>query len=79
MKTTNVKDIVTTICGVLILISGSLVAAESQGVVLPTWASSSAKIAGVVAGSVLAYFTGKNPDGTTKTSEQINAQQNPKV
>lgn len=73
----NLKDKITTICGILILVSGTIMTLNQAGIILPTWLSSIGITIGVIAGSVLAYFTGKNPDGSVKTEVQINAQQKP--
>lgn len=77
MKNSNLKDTITTICGILILASGTILTLTQSGIILPTWLHSVGIAVGVIAGSVLAYFTGKNPNGTTKTDEQISAQQKP--
>ena len=70
----NLKDTVTTICGLLIAVTGSVQVIIAMGVVLPQTVVSGSIIVGVVSMSVLGYFTGKNPDGSKKTPEQIAAQ-----
>lgn len=70
----NLKDTVTTICGILIALSGAVYAATQAGVILPPSIVQGAVLIGIVATSVLAYFTGKNPNGTKKSAEQITDQ-----
>ena len=75
----NLKDILSTICGVIIAICGAgsgLI--WLLGVTLPTWVSILAIALAGVAVIVLGLLQGKNPDGSTKTPEQINNQLNPK-
>lgn len=73
----NLKDKITTICGILILLTGTILTVEKSGIVLPLWLTNASTAIGIIAASVLAYYTGKNPDGSTKTELQINAQQKP--
>lgn len=70
----NLKDTVTTICGILIAVSGTVYTLTQAGIVLPTQVTTIATAVGIIAMAVLGYFTGKNPDGTKKTSDQIDAQ-----
>lgn len=70
----NLKDTVTTICGIIIALSGGIYAADQAGIVLSPKLVSGSVLAGILATSILAYFSGKNPNGTTKTPEQIEAQ-----
>jgi len=77
----NIKDTVATICGLVIAISGGIVLAVNTGmVVLAPVIVNYSILAGIVAGSILGFLTGKNPNGTTKTREQIKNQMgHPKV
>lgn len=68
----NLKDILTTIAGFVILLSGTLLTIGEPTISLEYLGY--CKIAGVAAASVIAYLTGKNPDGSTKSVEQINDQ-----
>lgn len=67
----NLKDTVTTICGIIIALSGGIYAADQAGIILPPKIVSFSVLAGIIATSVLAYFSGKNPNGSTKSPEQI--------
>jgi len=74
----NLKDTVTTICGVIVAISGAIFTMTQSGVVLPSQLTTAATTAGAIAVAILAYFTGKNPDGSTKSAAQIEAQNSAK-
>ena len=71
----NLKDRLTTICGILILIFGAGTGVIWQvGIELPVWLSvSSLAIAGISA-AIISYLQGKNADGTTKKPSQLEAQ-----
>ena len=73
MKTTDWKNTITSICGLVILITGSLVTAIQIGVItfLPLWTSGVCVLLGVIATSLIAWATGKNPNLTPKTARQI--------
>jgi hypothetical protein len=77
MKLSNLKDFITTICGIIILAAGIIHTVVLSGVTVAPTIVNIFTTAGIVAAAVLAYFTGKNPDGSTKTTEQITAQQKP--
>lgn len=68
----NLKDKLTTICGVAILVAGTVVAVASGGVAIPAVVAISAKTIGIIAISVMGYLSGKNSDGSEKTDKQIN-------
>ncbi len=70
----NLKDFLTTVCGGIVLICAGVVGAEKCGMVLPPKIMGIVYIAGGISGSVIAYLTGKNPNGTTKTPEQVQTQ-----
>jgi uncharacterized membrane protein len=73
-NTSNLKDILTTILGVIVVISG-IIQAYIQSLTGPIdWV----KLGGLVAIGVVAYFTGKTPAGTIKTPELVAKQNNPK-
>ncbi len=74
----NLKDKISTVCGIVLLISGCILSVTTAGVALPVVVVTSATLGASISGGLLAYLTGKNPDGSTKTVEQIEAQQNPK-
>lgn len=62
----NLKDKITNICGLVLLICGSLIGLVQAGIVLPQWLNTTAIILCSIAGSIMAYYTGKNADGTKK-------------
>lgn len=78
MNTSNLKDRLTTIAGLILALSGTELLIEQNGIVVPSSISITCKALGIISGSVIAFLTGKNPDGSTKTPEQV-AAQNPKV
>jgi hypothetical protein len=67
----NLKDVITTICGFILLFCGSTGVIWTLGVVLPNWVKVVATLLATVAGALIAYFQGKNPNGTTKTAVQV--------
>jgi hypothetical protein len=71
----NLKDIATTICGLLIVVTGGIVvAAHANYIIVTPDVVNTCAIVGVIAASVISYFTGKNPDGSRKSPEQIDKQ-----
>jgi hypothetical protein len=70
----NLKDRISTICGIILLISGCILTVSTAGVALPVVVTTYATLGASISGGVLAYLTGKNPDGSTKTASQINEQ-----
>jgi hypothetical protein len=72
MNTSNLKDKVTTICGLVLVIGGSLLAVE-----LPPNVKNAIGVAMAVAGGLIGYFTGKSPSGVIKTDNQANDQNKP--
>lgn len=71
MNQKNIKDKLSDICGVLLVISGCVLSVATAGVMIPVQIVTVATVAASVSGGVIAYLTGKNPDGTKKTQEQI--------
>lgn len=68
----NLKDKVSTICGVIFAVCTSIVATAASGViVLPTWLTATAGTLIAVSGGIIGILTGKNPNGSTKTTEQV--------
>jgi len=68
----NTKDLLSTICGVIIAVCGAIVGLIQTGVVLPAWVNTVCLILIAVAGGVIGVITGKNPNLTTKTPDQVN-------
>jgi len=75
----NWKDIISTICGIIIAICGAGTGLIWQlGVTLPSWVTPVALALAGLAFIILGYLQGKNADGSTKTPAQIAAQKNGK-
>lgn len=71
----NLKDTLSTICAVLLVLSGVVVSLPAQGVILPPIVSTIAIIVGAVSGAIIGVLTGKNPNGTTKVIDPATGQQ----
>lgn len=67
-ETSNLKDTLSTVCGILLAISGGLLA---SGVVLPNWLKTVAGVTVVVSGAIIGYLTGKAPNATMKAPEVV--------
>lgn len=62
----NIKDIATTICGIVIALGGTVLALPTQGVTIPPIVLTVATVAVALAGTIIGLFTGRNPDGSKK-------------
>jgi uncharacterized protein YqgC (DUF456 family) len=62
----NLKNKITNICALIGLICGPVLLLPSQGIVIPSVILTICAVLTIFAGSVIGYFTGKNPDGTKK-------------
>ena len=72
---TNIKDTLTTICGFIFGIATAVLTyQQSTGIAFPEWLTVALGIAITISGFVIFYFTGKNPDGSTKTVTQVQDQ-----
>ena len=71
MNTSNLKDVITNYLAVILVILGALntflQAHAGQKISWP-------QLVMFIGGAVIAYFTGKTPAGTAKTTEQVVAQ-----
>lgn len=68
MNTANIKDWLSTICGIIIAICGAGTGLIWQlGIVLPSWVTPVAIALAGIAAIVLGYLQGKTSDGKTKT------------
>ena len=63
---TNFKDKVSNICGLIVVIAGSILALPAAGIVLPAAVITGATVGLTVAGSLVAWLTGKTADGKPK-------------
>lgn len=68
----NLKDTLTTICGLLFVVCGAVLGVRTE-VVMPNWIISICIITMAICGAVSMYLSGKNADGSTKTTSQIEA------
>ena len=62
----NFKDKITNVCGFIVLVAGSILALPTAGVSLPVSIVTASTISLTVAGSIVAYLTGKTADGKPK-------------
>lgn len=68
----NLKDKITNLAGILLLVGGGIMTASTV-VALPAFLVTYSTVAAAIGGSIVAYATGKNPDLSSKTPEQIAA------
>ena len=72
----NLKDTVSTICGLIIALATTL---KLKGVVLPPTIDNILNIAAVLSIVVVGYLQGKNPNGSTKVIDPSTGQQDTSV
>jgi hypothetical protein len=66
----NFKDMATTICGLVFIVCTSLLGVQTQ-VVLPKWVLTACIVGIAISGGLTMWLTGKNPDGSKKSIEQV--------
>lgn len=76
-ETSNIKDKLSTFCGILIAIAGSVLVAGQSGLVLPTWLTATAGSIVAIGTGIIGYLTGKAPNAIKKVPTQV-VQQNVK-
>ena len=64
---TNLKDTLSTICGIIIAICTALLTLTT----IPGWLQTACGIAIALAGAIIGWITGKNPNLSTKTDTQV--------
>jgi drug/metabolite transporter (DMT)-like permease len=69
--TSNIKDKLSTFCGILAAICGALLVAGESGVVLPGWLKATAGAVSAVCLAVIGYLTGKTPAAKPKSINQV--------
>ena len=74
----NLKDILSTILGVLLAIFTAIGGLNIAVLHLPTWITTVAVIGVAICGAIIGVITGKNPNLSSKTPEQVDAQNNGK-
>ena len=77
-NTSNIKDTLSTIFGILFAIAGALLTASQSGLVLPTWAVAACGSVMAISGAIIGYLTGKTPAAQKKTEEIVVSQNVPK-
>ena len=73
----NIKDTISTICGLIVAICGSLLAA-SFAASFPQWLQITLGVLVAVATAVLGFFQGRNADGSKKSDNQAEWQKKAK-
>lgn len=71
----NIKDLLTTICGWVTVIGGAVLAGVASGqIILPATVTTIIGSLVGIAVAVTQFLTGKNPDGSTKSTSQVTQQ-----
>ena len=70
INSSNLKDTLTTICGLVVAVGGSLLAIEG----IPSNVKAIVGVAVAVSVGVIGWLTGKSPSGAQKTDSQVVAQ-----
>jgi hypothetical protein len=70
----NLKDNLTNICAIIIVIIAALQLSKSQGVIFPHWVDNTCIVLGALCLGIGSYLQGKNPDGSTKSKAQVDIQ-----
>lgn len=68
---TNLKDTLSTICGIVFAVCVALLAVPGLPVIVTQIATGGV----AVSGAIIGILTGKNPNGTTKTIDPATGQQ----
>lgn len=71
---TNIKDTLTTYCGIVVAICGSILGLQATGMVFPEWVTLILVVLGSIATGLIGWANGKNANLTPKTDAQIAAQ-----
>lgn len=70
----NLKDKLSTICGIILAAAGIVLTLATGGLSLPPGVVTTATALAAISGGIIAYLTGKNPNGKTKTAQAIKTQ-----
>jgi len=73
-STSNVKDVLSNICGFLFAISSGLVTANVSGLDMPTYIVPVSGVVMATSGAVIGWLTGKAPNAAKKTDDQLSEQ-----
>jgi hypothetical protein len=71
----NLKDTLSTICGVISATCITILALPSQGVEIPATLKTASTIGLAVSALIIGLLQGKNPDGSTKVIDPTTGQQ----
>ena len=74
MKLSNLKDTLTSIFGALGAIGGAILAIPATVIALPAAIVTAGGIMVAISVAGIGYLTGKNPDGSQKSAQQIDTQ-----
>lgn len=66
------KNTISNILGIVVVILGALVTASQTGLTMPTWVITICTAGIPVCVAIIAVLTGKNPDLSSKTENQLN-------
>ena len=73
----NIKDKLSTIFGILAAIAGGLLTVGQDGVTFPSWLNAVASATVAISIAVIGYLTGKTPAANAKTPDQVVDQNKP--
>ena len=69
--TSNLKDKLSTICGLLAAVCGAILVAGQSGVTIPGWLNAVCGATSAVCLAIIGYLTGKTPAAKPKTINQV--------
>lgn len=72
----NPKDTITNVCSFILVLTGVVLALNQAGIAVPQWVNNTATVVAVLATSLIGYFTGKKPNGETKSVADVIATNN---
>lgn len=71
MNTKNIKDKITFICALLFALCGGVAIILKEGVMVPDWIVTASIVIATFCGIIIAFFQGRNPNGSKKSSKQV--------
>ena len=74
MNTSNLKDVISTICAYFIAVGTVLAGLNIAVLHLPNWVTVVGAAMVAIGSGITSVLTGKNPDGTTKPPDQVASQ-----
>ena len=73
----NIKDKLSTIFGILGAIAGGILTVGQNGIALPSWLTAVSSSTVALSIAVIGYLTGKTPAANAKTPDQVVDQNKP--